>query len=245
MLKNIHIGTSGWSYKHWKEIFYPKELKPTEWLTYFANTFSVTEINASFYRLPLKQTVEGWLNKVPDNFLFCPKINRYLTHIKRLKEPEEPLERFFNVFEPMKNRMGPVLVQLPPTLKFDYGVADNFYTVLKKHYGAYRFAMEVRHETWLAEDSLTLMAKYDIAFVISQSGKGFPYAETVTATDIYVRFHGPAELYSSCYSNEELQAFASLFKKWHKQKHKVWAFFNNDVHGYALQNGRTLAAMLS
>jgi len=244
MLKNIHIGTSGWSYKHWKGLYYPTDLKPTEWLTYFSGTFSITEINASFYRLPLKKTVEGWLKKVPGNFLFCPKINRYITHIKRLKEPEEPLERFFNVFEPMKHRMGPVLVQLPPSLKFDYEVAEHFYSTLKKYYRAYRFAMEVRHDTWLAEDSLTLMAKYDVAFVISQSGKGFPYAETITAKDIYVRFHGPAELYSSSYSDEQLQNFANLFKQWHKEKHNVWAFFNNDVHGYAIQNGVTLAKLL-
>lgn len=245
MFKNIHIGTSGWSYKHWKGLFYPAGLKPTEWLAYFAQTFKITEINSSFYHLPLKKTVEGWVEKVPDDFMFCPKISRYLTHIKRLKEPEEPLERFFNVFEPMKHKMGPVLVQLPPSLKFDYDVAEHFYSVLKKHYRSYGFAMEIRHDTWLQQDSLTLMAKYDIAFVISQSGKGFPYVETVTAKNIYVRFHGPKELYSSLYADEALQTFADLFKKWHKEKHHIWAFFNNDVFGYAIQNGQKLVEMLS
>lgn len=244
MLTNIHIGTSGWSYKHWKGTFYPPKLKSTEWLGFFSGNFKVTEINASFYRLPLKKTVEGWLNKVPDDFLFCPKINRYITHIKRLKEPEEPLERFFDVFEPMRNKMGPVLVQLPPSLKFNYDVADNFYGVLKRHYHTYRFAIEVRNETWMTEESFTLMAKYDIAFVISQSGSAFPYAETVTSKDVYVRLHGPAELYASSYSKQQLQAFANLFKKWHREKHTVWAFFNNDVHGYAIENGLTLTKLL-
>lgn len=124
---NIHIGTSGWSYKDWKELFYPKELKATEWLTYYAQTFSVTEINTSFYHLPKKQTVEGWVQKVPSDFLFCLKMSRYLTHYKRLKEPEEALEKFFDVVEPMRKQMGPVLIQLPPTLQFDHRIAEDFY----------------------------------------------------------------------------------------------------------------------
>ncbi len=244
MKQRIHIGISGWSYKDWKELFYPADLKPTQWLTYFSKTFNITEINSSFYHLPLKKTVEGWVQKVPGNFLFCPKISRYLTHIKRLKEPEEPLERFFSVFEPMKHKMGPVLVQLPPSLKFDRDVALHFYIVLKKHYPEYDFAIEVRHASWLDEDSLTLMAKYNMAFVISQSGKGFPYAETVTAKNIYVRFHGPKELYASSYDDETLQTFAKLFKRWKKEGHTIWAFFNNDYFGYAIKNCLRLREIL-
>lgn len=243
--QHIHIGTSGWSYKHWKEIFYPKNIKPNEWLSFYADKFSVTEINSSFYHLPLKTTVEGWVNKVPSTFLFCPKMSRYLTHFKKLKEPEETLERFFEVFEPMQKKMGPVLIQLPPSLKFDYDTAENLYIILKKNYHQYQFAMEVRHETWMAEESLTLLAKYDIAFVISQSGKGFPYAETVTAKNIYVRFHGPEQLYASGYSDEQLEKFATLFKQWKKDEHVIWAFFNNDVFAHALHNAETLKAMIN
>ncbi len=103
---NIHIGTSGWSYKHWKEIFYPSSMKATDWLEFYVKTFQSTEINMSFYRLPKKQTVEAWVNKVPSNFKFCPKMSRYLTHLKRLKEPQESLEKFFEVFEPMQEKMG-------------------------------------------------------------------------------------------------------------------------------------------
>src|SRR5215213_5518071 len=120
MKRNIHIGTSGWSYKHWKEIFYPHKLKAAEWIVFYSNYFKITEINASFYRLPLKETIINWTKKVPKDFLFCPKMSRYLTHMKKLTEPEEPLERFFGIFEPMRKVMGPVLVQLPPFLKFDY-----------------------------------------------------------------------------------------------------------------------------
>jgi uncharacterized protein YecE (DUF72 family) len=104
--------------------------------------------------------------------------------------------------------------------------------------------MEVRHETWMTEESLTLMSKYDMAFVISQSGDRFPYAETVTAKNIYVRFHGPKELYASSYTDEMLKGFADKFRKWVKEGHYIWAFFNNDVHMHALHNGKALREMV-
>jgi uncharacterized protein YecE (DUF72 family) len=242
--KKINIGTSGWSYKHWKGAFYPQEMKPIEYLLFYTQHFDITEINASFYRLPLKSTVENWVKKVPKHFRFCPKINRYITHIKRLHDPEETVARFFEVFEPMKEKMGPVLVQLPPSLKFDYDVAEHFYSTLKKNFKEYSFAMEVRHETWMAEESLTLMSKYDMAFVISQSGERFPYAETVTAKNIYVRFHGPKELYASSYSDKMLKDFAKKFQRWIDKGHYVWAFFNNDVGLHAIYNAKTLKEMM-
>jgi len=198
----------------------------------------------SFYHLPKKATVESWVNKVPEDFLFCPKMSKYLTHIKRLKEPEETLERFFEVFEPMKHKMAPVLIQTPPSLAFNYDTAEYLYQVLKKDYKGYRFAMEGRHATWLTEESIDLMAKYDIAFVVSQSGVGFPYAEHVTARDIYIRFHGPGKLYDSSYTTAELEKFAKLFNKWLKEKHTLWIFFNNCYHTYAIQNGLELEKML-
>lgn len=242
MKEKIHIGTSGWSYKHWKGIYYPEKLVPTKWLPFYAQTFKTTEINASFYRLPLEQTVINWTKMVPKDFLFCPKMSRYLTHLKKLHEPEESLERFFSVFHHMKKMMGPVLVQLPPSLKFNYDIAEHLYSLFKKQYKDYEFVMEVRHKTWLQEDSLTLMTKYDVGLVISQSGDRFPYSEMVTAKNIYVRFHGPSALYSSSYSDEMLQEFAKKFKTWVKEKHEVWAYFNNDVGGYALGDAQRLIA---
>ncbi|MBS1688273.1 MAG: DUF72 domain-containing protein [Bacteroidetes bacterium] len=243
-IKKVYIGTSGWSYKHWKGLYYPNDIKSTDWLTFYAKQFDVTEINTSFYHLPKKQTIINWTEKAPSNFRFCPKISRYITHIKRLKEPEESLQKFFDVFEPMKDKMGPVLVQLPPSLKFDPEVAAHFFTVLKKDYRDYKFAFEVRHETWLHNDGLDLMAKYDIAFVISQSGAGFPYSEMVTSKNIYIRFHGPAALYASLYTDKTLLEFAGKFRKWIKEGHTIWTFFNNDYNGYAIHNAETLKKMM-
>jgi uncharacterized protein YecE (DUF72 family) len=233
MVQRIHIGTSGWSYKHWKNDFYPKEVKQKAWLSYYSQHFSCTEINGSFYRLPTEETVLAWKDAVPANFLFCPKFSRYLTHMKKLREPEEPLERFFTIFDGMKDQMGPVLLQLPPRLKFHYDVADTFFSLAQRNYRQYQFVCEVRHDSWLHDDALTLLAKYDVGLVISQSGNRFPYTEMITAKNIYIRFHGPAELYASSYSDEELHYFAGKFKKWVEEGHRVWAFFNNDIHGYA------------
>jgi uncharacterized protein YecE (DUF72 family) len=243
MKAGIHIGTSGWSYKHWKGIYYPPKLPSTKWLEFYTQTFRTTEINASFYRIPAEETVINWTRRVPKDFLFCPKMSRYLTHMKKLHDPEEPLERFFNVFEPMKKMMGPVLVQLPPFLKFNYDLAEQFYLLLKKQYRSYDFVMEVRHDTWMHEDSFTLMTKYDIGLVISQSGYTFPYREMITAKNIYIRFHGPKELYASSYSDKMLKDFAAKFRQWVKEGHVVWAFFNNDIHGYAVEDAKRLMEM--
>lgn len=231
--RQIHVGTSGWSYKHWKGGFYPQTLPTAKWLDHYKAIFSTTEINGSFYRLPSVETVEKWTAQVPDGFLFCPKMSRFLTHMKKLREPEEPLERFFSVFEPMKNKMGPILVQLPAMLGFNYDVAEHFYRLLKFYYKPYRFAMEVRHPSWLAEESLTLMTAFDIGLVISQSNNVFPYSETITTKDIYVRFHGPDQLYASAYSDEMLSHFATKFRQWVADGHEVWAYFNNDIQCYA------------
>lgn len=236
----IHIGTSGWSYKHWKDIFYPPGLKATEWLPFYSKHFKIAEINTSFYRIPQQQSVLGWMEKVPADFRFCAKLSRYLTHMKKLLDPEEPLERFFDVFGPMQPRMGPVLVQLPAQVKFNYDRAEHLYGLFKKKYKQYGFVMEIRHDTWLELDSLNLMTKYDIGFVISQSGGFFPFAEIVTGRNIYLRFHGPAELYASAYSEEELQHWAAKMLQWSKEGHVVWAFFNNDIHGHAFRDAARL-----
>ncbi|RYZ25188.1 MAG: DUF72 domain-containing protein, partial [Chitinophagaceae bacterium] len=143
-----------------------------------------------------------------------------------------------------EKQLGPVLIQLPAMLKFNYDVAEHFYRLLKFTYSPYEFVMEVRHDTWLKPDSLTLMTKYDIGLVISQSGDVFPYSEMITAKNIYVRFHGPAELYASPYSDESLKLFAKKFKTWAKEGHEVWAYLNNDIGAHAVRDAQRLSAFL-
>ena len=245
MERKIHIGTSGWSYKHWRELYYPPKLAASKWLPFYAADFSASEINASFYKLPTQETAMKWASQVPADFIFCPKMSRFLTHMKKLRDPEEPVERFFSVFHVIKDRLGPVLIQLHPLLKFNYDTAEHFYTLLKKEYRDYEFVVEVRQDSWLSEESLTLMTKYDIGLVISQSGGDFPYCEMITAKNIYVRFHGPKALYASPYSDTMLRDFARKFRSWVKEGHIVWAFFNNDIHGYAPVDAKRLQKLVN
>jgi uncharacterized protein YecE (DUF72 family) len=241
---HIHIGTSGWHYKEWKGIYYPPDIRTRDWLSYYANEFATTEINSSFYRLPSEETAANWTGMVPDDFKFCPKMSRFLTHMKKLRDPEEPLLRFFSRFDPMLHKMGPILLQLPHMVIYNPDVVRHFFSLLKEQYGDYRFALEVRHESWLEDEPVALMKKYEIAFVISQSGVGWPYKELVTSKNIYVRFHGPRALYASSYDDDTLRYFASLFRKWKSKGHEVWAFFNNDVGCLAIENAKRLKTFL-
>ncbi len=241
----LHIGTSGWSYKEWKGFFYPPTIKTTDWLSYYATIFDCTEINMSFYHLPKQQTVDKWANAVPEGFKFCPKMSRYVTHIKRLKNIEDSLDKFFNVFNPIANRLGPVLIQLPPSLKYDRDIVATFIQSLLIKYPMHRYALEARHESWINDDAFQLLRDNNIAWVISQSGVGFPYAEVVTANHIYLRFHGPEKLFDSSYSEEMLQYYAYRISGWLREGFDVWAFFNNTMNGHAIQNVRDIRQMIS
>jgi uncharacterized protein YecE (DUF72 family) len=244
MLTGIHIGTSGWSYAHWKHIFYPDDLKPTEYLAWYAKTFKVTEINTSFYHLPTDKTVAKWTEAVPAKFKFCPKISRYITHIKRLLEPEDTLPKFFKVFDTIHKRLGPVLIQLPPTLQFEESRVNHFFDVLTKNYSDYSFALEARHESWMTDEAAALLKHYKTAWVIADSGKRWPSAEMITSKNIYLRFHGPDGSFGTNYTSRQLSSYAEKIKEWQKKRHKIWAFFNNDGHGYAIKNAQKLISLL-
>ncbi len=241
---SIFIGTSGWHYKDWREIYYPKTLKASQWLPYYSNDFRTTEINSSFYRLPTLETVHAWMSKVPPDFTFSPKFSRFLTQMKKLKDPEEPFERFFKVFSPMEPMLGIILLQLPPQLGFIPERVRHVFELIKTHYSRFRFAIEVRHESWMVKESISLMEEYGIAFTISQQGVGWPYAEHITAPNIYLRFHGPGKLFASPYPDDMLQDYAKKIRKWSRAGHNVYVYFNNDWYGYAINNARTLMGYL-
>lgn len=189
--------------------------------------------------------IADWAAAVPEDFVFCPKMSRFLTHMKKLRDPEEPLQRFFSVIAPLPvARTGPVLLQLPPMLGFKEATAKPFYETLVQHWPQYYFALEVRHNSWLAADSLALMRHYGIGLVISQSGGHFPYSEEVTAPHVYLRFHGPGALYASPYTDAELEAYARKIRGWVAAGHSAWAFFNNDIGGHAWHDALRLRALL-
>ncbi len=123
--EGLYIGTSGWSYKHWSEVFYPKDIKPDKYLEFYITKFSCVELNSSFYHLPLKTTVSGWIRRTPGTFMFCPKMSRLITHQLQLTNAEGAAQNFFEAFEGLKARLGPFLIQLPP----DYHMTDHLYAV--------------------------------------------------------------------------------------------------------------------
>ncbi|PST82724.1 DUF72 domain-containing protein [Pedobacter yulinensis] len=239
----LYIGTSGWSYKHWKGTFYPEKLPASKQLDFYLRHYNAVELNGSFYRLPSAETIENWMSRFPEGFKVCAKANRFTSHLKKLHDPEITFERFFSVFDSMIAFMGPILVQLPANLAFHEEVAENFYKVLSRTYSAYRFAIEVRHPTWFTPQSIGLMKQYGVTLVIAQSSQ-FPYHEEITARDVYLRLHGPGKLYDSSYSSKELADFAARIREWRQSGHDVWVFFNNDVHTYAIDNANTLRKML-
>jgi uncharacterized protein YecE (DUF72 family) len=240
----VYIGTSGWSYPHWKGIFYPPEIKPPRYLEYYLTRFHCVELNSSFYHLPKKATVDGWLRRTPDSFRFCPKLSRFITHQKRIRNSGEALQRFFELFDPMKFRMGPVLIQLPPGLSYDDSLVSHFLESLKACDPPTRFAMEVRHPSWINDRFLGLLRDQGVAFVIADSDRRWPNHEAVTADFVYLRLHGPEKLYASDYPDPVLEEYAEKINRWRGKGYEVWAFFNNDFNGFAVKNALKLNEMV-
>ena len=243
-LSQLYIGTSGWSYKHWSEVFYPVELKSIKYLEYYTTHFECVELNASFYYPPQEATVKGWMDRTPDHFIFCPKMSRYITHLRRLKDTGGSMESFFKIFEGLKSKLGPFLVQLPPGFKYDMTLAKDFFTGLTEHYGDLRFAVEVRHKSWISDNFFSLLEQFGIAFVIADSGSRFPYYEAITADFLYMRFHGHEKLYASDYPEWELKEYAAKIASWLEKEKAVYAFFNNDYGGYAVKNAKKLKELI-
>jgi uncharacterized protein YecE (DUF72 family) len=202
------------------------------------------ELNSSFYHLPKQSTVEGWIKRTPPTFRFCPKISRFITHQKRLADCEEALDRFFGLFKEMRSRMGPVLIQLPPGLTYDEPLVSDFLDLLTNHYNPYRFAIEIRHKSWITENFFQLLRKHRTAFVIADSGKRYPHSETITSGFTYLRFHGPENLYASEYDETVLQKYAEKIHAWLGMDLEVWVFFNNDFHGFAVKNALRLHELI-
>jgi uncharacterized protein YecE (DUF72 family) len=235
----IHIGTSGWSYNHWAGKFYPWEIKKDQWLSYYSKEFHTVEINSSFYHLPKLGTFSNWNKKTGKDFIFSVKASRYITHIKRLVDCREALGRLFEAAGALEGKLGPFLFQLPPNLKKDRKILENFLELLPKNR---KFAFEFRNESWFTEEIYALLEDFKCAVVISSS-PGFPYTEKLTANLCYIRMHGLQNLYNSRYSGEELERIASLIKKNLNKNIESYVYFNNDAMAYAVENARALVKM--
>jgi uncharacterized protein YecE (DUF72 family) len=243
----IFIGTSGWQYYHWYEKFYPKDLKPKDFLSFYSKKFNCVEINASFYRFIKKETFEKWKEQVPKNFLFAVKLNRLFTHLRKLKlkkEDKKILESFFDSVKALGKNLGPILIQLPPSFK-DEKTLQNFVKILKetskKFFKKVLFALEIRNKNLLNKKIFDFLKKEKIIFVISDS----PKWETVflkTTPEIYVRFHGKPKLFASPYGKENLKVLSKEILKLRPKT--FFAFFNNDAEGHAIDDAILLKKIL-
>jgi uncharacterized protein YecE (DUF72 family) len=247
---SLHVGTSGWMYKDWGNTFYPPDLK-TGHLPYFASEFSTVEVNTTFYHLPRTTTFQKWYKETPDHFVFSLKLSRYITHKLKLEQSREPLSRFMCRAVELREKLGPVLIQLPPFLRLDSAVFSKF---LKSLAGVSkrtqtRFALEPRHHSWIenAETIRSLLKPNNIALVFPHSSKipSFePIDENLTANFAYIRFHGPSEFAASRYGAARLRPWATRIRAWKRKGLDVFVYFNNDVHGHAIHDARSLLKLI-
>jgi len=238
----IHIGTSGWSYAHWADVLYPEGLRPEQRLDYYVPRFDTVELNASFYRWPTDAAFASWRRRLPDGFRLSVKAPGALTHAQRLFGPERWLARMRRGLSLLGPRLGPLLVQLPPTAVPDHARLAYF---LARVPSGLRVAVEFRNSGWHEPSVFTILEEYRAAYCV-MSGAQLPCVMRMTTDFVYVRLHGPdhARLYAGSYSNDDLRWWADRVREWHATAHDVFVYFNNDGGGNAVRNATTLKHLL-
>jgi len=240
MAGKIHIGTSGWHYKHWLGTWYPEGTKAAEQFAYYRQHFDTVEINNSFYKLPSVETFTAWRKAAPRGFLYAVKASRYTTHMRKLMDPPQCYEKFMMQVVALKEKLGPILFQLPPGWKINTTrLADFLATLPKKH----RYAFEFRNPTWYHEEVYALLNAYDCAFCIYELA-GHLSPPQVTSSFVYVRLHGPGGKYAGSYSDAQLKSWAKKCRAYAQQGRDVFLYFDNDEAGYAAFNAQRLVEIL-
>ncbi len=234
------VGTSGYSYRWWWGRFYPREVKPGEWLEFYARRFNTVELNATFYRLPDPERFRAWAARVPEDFLFAVKANRVITHVRRLRNCAEPLGAFFDAVVHLGEKLGPVLYQLPPTLKADLALLRAFLAALPE---GFTHVFEFRHESWFTQDALELLKEHGCAFCVHDHG-GMAVPHATTSGVAYWRFHGPGER-GECYGAARLAAPAGELAALARSGKRVFAYFNNDAMACAVRDAEELMKLIS
>jgi uncharacterized protein YecE (DUF72 family) len=239
------VGCSGWNYKSWRGTFYPRSAPVSSWLSYYAERFNTVEANGTFYRLPEATTFAAWRRHTPSRFVMAVKASRLLTHMKRLRDPNEPLRRLFTRARALGDRLGPVLYQLPGNMTRDLDRLQTFLRALPRTVNGRRpdHVMEFRHTSWYVRDVFELLEDHDVALCLHDK-LGSPIAEPFIGRFVYVRFHGPTGQYAGSYSRAHLEAWARRLTGQWKAGRRVFAYFNNDVDGAAVANATVLDAAI-
>jgi len=225
----IRVGTSGWAYAHWKGAFYPARIGSDAMLAAYAERFDCVEINSTFHRLPAPETLERWAATVPPHFRFAVKASRYITHIKKLKDPAQTLPPFLDRVRRLGDRLGPILLQLPP--RFHYK-GERLRATLETLPADLDCAFEFRDESWFNDDALDLLHRHDAALCFYDlAGHGAP--ESVTGRFAYVRLHGSRQAYAGRYPDAALDRWATSLSTWASEERPCWCFFDNDAEAHA------------
>jgi uncharacterized protein YecE (DUF72 family) len=240
MEQKIYIGTSGWHYKHWMGNFYPEGVKSKDFTAYYLRYFQTVEINNSFYKLPSAETFANWRASVPPDFVFAVKASRFITHMKKLKDPQQSIGRFFENVNALEEKLGPILFQLPPAWKVNKERLEDFLKALPPYY---RYTFEFRHPSWYNDEILDLLRRYNAAFCIYELAWHMSPLE-VTAEFVYVRLHGPDDKYAGSYSDSAMAWWAQQCLDWQKQGLDVYVYFDNDQLGYAAFNAQRLQELV-
>jgi uncharacterized protein YecE (DUF72 family) len=238
----VHVGTSGWSYDHWRDVLYPPDDRPADRLRLYAERFRTVELNSSFYRWPRNSTFARWRERLPDGFRFSVKAPRGLTHGKRLYAPEAWVDRIRRCWHELGDRRAVLLVRLPPSQVRDDARLGYFLGQLPPWV---RVAVELRHPSWSDDAVYELLARHRAAYCV-MSGAGLPCELRATAPFVYVRLHGPDHhhLYAGSYSDDDLSWWADRTREWSDAGSDVFVYFNNDGHGHAVRNADKLRQLL-
>ena len=231
------IGTSGWQYRDWRGRFYPEGVPVRGWLGHYAARFATVEVNNAFYRLPARETFKGWASATPDDFVVAVKASRYLTHVRRLRDPEDPVALLMERAAGLGGALGPILLQLPPTLRADVAALER---TLRAFPAGVRVAVEPRHESWWTPELRGCLERHGAALCLSDTGGRLSPLWATTDWG-YVRFHRGRAQPFPCYGRTAIRTWAERLRDLWPADADVYAYFNNDTNGCAPRDARQLA----
>lgn len=236
----IRIGCSGWHYKHWRGPFYDSSIRSDQMLTHYVQHFDSVELNNSFYKLPTDTALAGWRKATPRSFVFAVKASRFITHNKKLSDPESALEKFFPKVEILGRKLGPILFQLPPRWRLNLERLRLFLEALP---AGHRYTFEFREESWHQAEVYDLLRAHNAAYCIYELD-GFQTPFEVTADFTYVRLHGPGGKYQGSYTGKVLRAWAERIMEWRRSLKGVYVYFDNDQEAFAARNALELKRLV-
>jgi uncharacterized protein YecE (DUF72 family) len=239
MAGDIRIGCSGWSYPHWRTVFYPEKMPAREHLAFYAQHFNTVELNNSFYRQPPRERFEAWREQAPPGFLFAVKGSRYVTHIKRLAVEKTSIDLVVDAALGLGDKLGPILFQLQANFHLDLERLEHFVAMLPE---GVRITLEFRHDSWLVPAVFDLLRAHRMALCIPDHPK-MPKSLEITSDFTYIRMHLPPR--GLGYGRSALEPWSDRINEWSRQKLAVFVYFNNDMEGHAIKDAQTLISLIS